>query len=116
MSPGQDGYYHNGRNYIQELLKKRRFSKILACQDLTLQTVFILKSNNQCTDEMVVSMKRECAILHDIGDHEHIIQFLGAVMDVEIAACDIPRREVKMMMELADSEQIEGYTERAIQC
>ena len=83
---------------------------VLACQDVRLQTVFAMKSNNQCTKEKVMSMKRECDMLHDIGDHEHITQFLGAVMDDEIAACNLPQRVLKMMMELADSKLIEHYS------
>lgn len=107
LCPGGDGYYYNRRNYIHpddELLGEGGFGSVRACTDLTMQTMFAMKTNNQSTDDKVESMKRECAMLNDIGGHENITQFLGAVIDDEVTACNIPQRVLKMMMELADSE------------
>ena len=87
------------------------YGKVVACQDLTLQTMFAMKIYNQSTDDMVKCMERQCTLLHYVGHHKNIIQIFGAVIDDEVTACNTPQRSLKLMMELADCEGCLSFIE-----
>lgn len=100
---GTDGSYYHRRDYDQtEELGEGGFGTVHSCQDKKFQTFFAMKTNN--TEDKVESIKRECAVLQDIGNHKNITQFLGAVVDEEMANYKLPQKVLKMLMELAESE------------
>ena len=66
--------------------------------------MFAIKQNKKDELERFKSIEDECRILSCLAENNHIVKFLGAVIDeVTTEQSTQPLRLCKMMMELAES-------------
>ena len=84
-----------------DLLGSGGFGSCLCAQDLTTEKLFAIKQNK---NESYKSIEDECQVLSRLPDNDHVIRFLGAVIDERELATQ-PPLVFKMMMELAESEE-----------
>ena len=85
-----------------DLLGAGGFGSCMCAQDNTTNKMFAVKQNK---NESYSSIRDECFVLSRLPEHDHIIQFLGAVLDER----DLPTQPpliCKMMIELAESELV----------
>ena len=75
-----------------------------ACSDKLYDTLFAIKCNNQNTDDKVMTMNRECSMLHGLA-HNHITQCWGAFID-DYGPNHHRGKIWKMLMECATSEYL----------
>ena len=105
LTPGEDGFYYEIRDYNlneTDLLGSGGFGSCLCAQDLTTEYMFAIKLNKI---ESYKSILDECRILSHLSESDHIIKFLGAVID-EGELPTQPPLVCKMMMELAESKNM----------
>ena len=81
----------------EDLLGEGTFGQVYACQDRTYMTMFAVKCNKQ--ENKITTMAEECNMLHQIGEHDNITQFLGALEE----GCCREGTRFKMLMECAIS-------------
>jgi hypothetical protein len=82
-----------------DLIGSGGFGSVLWGEDLTTKKKFAIKQNR---NECFKSIEDDCHVLSCLAENDHIIKFLGAVID-EVEQPTQPRRMCKMMMELAES-------------
>ena len=105
LTPGDDGFYYKIRDYNlneTDLLGSGGFGSCLWAQDLTTEKMFAIKQNK---NESFKSIEDECLVLSHLAENDHIIRFLGAVVD-ERELPTQPPLVCKMMMELAESKSL----------
>ena len=73
-------------------------------QDNSTEKLFAIKQNNKTCFK---SIRDECHVLSRLKEHDHVIRFLGAVLD-EMESATQPFQVCKMMMELADSKSLQN--------
>ena len=103
LTLGEDGFYYKIRDYNlneTDLLGSGEFGSVLWAQDLTTEKMFAIKQNKYACFK---SIEYECLILSHLAENDHIVRFLGAVID-ERELPTQPPLVCKMMMELAESK------------
>ena len=102
LTPGEDGFYYKIRDYNvneTDLIGSGAFSSCVFAQDNTTGMYFTIKQNK---NKSFKSIKDECLVLSCLAENDHIVRFLGAVVD-ERELPTQPPLVCKMMMELAES-------------
>lgn len=113
---GQDGYYYQDRDYYindVESLGSGGFGTCMYGKDNSTEQPFALKRNKEMSESIIDSMRTECFVLSRLKPHDHVIRFLGAVIDEEENNVMLPK-VCKMFLELADCELIETVHRHAI--
>ena len=102
LTLGEDGFYHKVRDYNlneTDILGSGGFGSCLWAQDLTTEEMFAIKQNKDET--FFKSIEEECHVLSHL-QHDHIVKFLGAVIEERDPPAAHP--VCKMIMELAESK------------
>lgn len=102
---GPDEHYFQRRDYNATDTPNARggFGSIHFCTDLTTKQMFAMKHNSKDEDAHIDSIHTEASLLSRLGEHDHVIQMYGAVLDKQEFEFQ-PPRVYKMMMELAERE------------
>ena len=106
LVPGEDSFYYQHRDYYLNDVNKLGeggFGTCVVGKDNTTEKLFAMKRNNKSDESIIDSIRSECFVLSRLSHHNHVIQFLGAVIDQEDNNVYLPR-VCKMFMELADSK------------
>ena len=101
---GSDSHYYQNRDYnAADVSASGGFGTVHFCTDLTTKQMFAMKHNSKDNPMQINSMHTEASLLSRLGEHDHVIQMYGAVLDEQQCAFQ-PPKVYKMMMELAERE------------
>ena len=101
-----DTFYYEYRDYTpvyEYLLGMGTFSLCIMATDVTSKSVFAIKQNKLQDEKKVDYIRRECKIMASLPHNDHVIRFLGAVLDYYP---DESYSICRLMMEVAESKQI----------
>ena len=106
LTVGRDHFYYHKRDYLVNNvapLAEGEFGTVVVGQDNATESIFAIKQNNSNEMDKIESIRAECEVLAQLcGGHNNIVQFFGAVMEVNEK--EYPPRVCKMFMEFAESE------------